>query len=179
MERQRNCVSVAQPCLPLCDSMNCSPPGSSVHEILQARILEWVAIPFSRGSSPPQGLNPGLLHWRQILYHLSHQGRPLSRIAKTILKKKNNVGKISLPAFKTLHGYSNQDQRDRHIDQWNRVENSEIDGNKCAQLIFSQKCKNNSVEERQPTNGAGTIEYSWTKQANEQTKDSNDQNPSN
>ena len=34
--------------------MNCSPPGSSVHEILQARTLEWVAIPFSRGSSRPR-----------------------------------------------------------------------------------------------------------------------------
>ena len=35
------------------DTMDCSPPGSSVHGILQARIPEWVAIPFSRGSSPP------------------------------------------------------------------------------------------------------------------------------
>ena len=35
----------------LCDPMDCSPPGSSVHGILQARILEWVAISFSRGSS--------------------------------------------------------------------------------------------------------------------------------
>ena len=38
-------------CLTLCDPMDCSPPGSSVPRILQARILEWVAIPFSRGSS--------------------------------------------------------------------------------------------------------------------------------
>ena len=44
-------VLVAQLCLTLCDTMDCSPPGSSVHGILQARILEWVAIPFSRGSS--------------------------------------------------------------------------------------------------------------------------------
>ena len=36
-----------QSCPTLCDPMDCSPPGSSVHEILQARILEWVAIPFS------------------------------------------------------------------------------------------------------------------------------------
>ena len=41
----------AQSCLTLSDPMNCSPPGSSVHGILQARILEWVAIPSSRGSS--------------------------------------------------------------------------------------------------------------------------------
>jgi len=44
-------VLVAQSCPTLCDPMDCSLPGSSVHGILQARILEWVAIPFSRGSS--------------------------------------------------------------------------------------------------------------------------------
>ena len=42
------CVS-AQSCLSLCDPMDCSPPGSSVHGILQARILEWGAISFSKG----------------------------------------------------------------------------------------------------------------------------------
>ena len=45
---------VTQSCLILCDPMDCSPPGFSVHGILQARILEWVAIPFSRGSSRPR-----------------------------------------------------------------------------------------------------------------------------
>ena len=42
---------VAQSCTTLCDPMDCSPPGSSVHGILQARILEWIAMPSSRGSS--------------------------------------------------------------------------------------------------------------------------------
>ena len=45
---------VVQPCLTLCDPMDCSPPGSSVHGIFQARVLEWVAIFFSRGSSQPR-----------------------------------------------------------------------------------------------------------------------------
>ena len=45
---------VAQSCPILCDPVDCSPPGSSVHGILQARILEWVAISFSRGSSQPR-----------------------------------------------------------------------------------------------------------------------------
>ena len=45
---------VAQSCLTLCDPTDCSPPGSSVHEIRQAKVLEWVAIPFSRGSSQPR-----------------------------------------------------------------------------------------------------------------------------
>ena len=45
--------SVAQSCLTFCDSIHCNPQVSSVHGILQARILEWVTIPFSRGSSGP------------------------------------------------------------------------------------------------------------------------------
>ena len=45
-------------------------------EILQARILEWVAMPSPAGFIPTQGLNPCLPHCRQILYHLSHQGSP-------------------------------------------------------------------------------------------------------
>ena len=140
------CVcKVAQSCPTLCDPMDCSLSGSYVHGISQARIMEWVAISFSRESSDPgtepvslmspllasgffttappgkptwvlvsdslpprepesasllcpwsspgkntgvgchsllqgifptQGLNPGLLHCRRILYHLSHQGNP-------------------------------------------------------------------------------------------------------
>ena len=117
-----------QSCPTLCNAMDCSPPGSPVHGILQARMLEWVAMPSSRGSSQSrdpnyvsydcllhwhtvslpltpalgslygcmhvyiqyiyvfcavlshsdltQGLNSGLPHCRQILYHLSHQESP-------------------------------------------------------------------------------------------------------
>ena len=71
------CVLVAQLCLTLRNPMDYSPPASSVHGILQARILEWVVIPFSRGPSQPES-NPGLPHCRQILYCLSHQGSPFS-----------------------------------------------------------------------------------------------------
>ena len=45
---------VTQSCPTLCDLINCCPPGSSVHGILQARIMEWVAMPSSRGSSQPR-----------------------------------------------------------------------------------------------------------------------------
>ena len=48
------CGLVAQPCLILCDPTDCSPPDFSVHGILQARILEWIAIPFSRETSQPR-----------------------------------------------------------------------------------------------------------------------------
>ena len=61
-------VLITQSCPTLCDPIDCNPPGSFIHGILQARILEWVAIPF-----PTQGLNPALLYYEQILYSLSHQ----------------------------------------------------------------------------------------------------------
>ena len=54
-----------QSCLTLCDPMDWSPPGSSVHGMLQARILEWVAISSSRGSSQPRDRIPHLLHWQE------------------------------------------------------------------------------------------------------------------
>ena len=50
------CVLVTQLCPTLCDPMDSSLPDSSIHGILQARILEWVAIPFSRGSSRPRDI---------------------------------------------------------------------------------------------------------------------------
>ena len=76
-------VKVAQSCPTLCDSM-----GYPVHGNLQIRILEWVAFPFSRGIFPAQGLNPGLLHCRQILYQLSHKGSPriLERVAYLVCR---------------------------------------------------------------------------------------------
>ena len=70
----------AQSCLTLCDPMDCSPPGSSLHEILLARILEWVSMPSSRGSSRPKDWN-----WVSCIsciqagsLPLSHQGSSLS-----------------------------------------------------------------------------------------------------
>ena len=72
---------VAQSCLTLCDPIDCSLPGSSVHGISQARILEWVAIPFSRASS--QLRDPTLVsHFAGTAadsLRLSRQGSTLSR----------------------------------------------------------------------------------------------------
>ena len=58
-------VLVSQLCLTLCDAMDYSPPGSSIPGILQARILEWVAIPFSRGFSWPR-------EWTWVPYICRH-----------------------------------------------------------------------------------------------------------
>ena len=66
----------AQSCPTLCNPMDCSLPGSSVHEIFQARILEWVAISFSRASSQPRDrIQASHIVGRH--YHLSYQGSPL------------------------------------------------------------------------------------------------------
>ena len=64
-------AKLPQSCLTLCNTMDCNPPDSSVHGILQARILEWVAISSSRGSSQPR--HPTLISYvscisRRVLY---------------------------------------------------------------------------------------------------------------
>ena len=81
---------IAQLCPTLCDPVDCSLPGASVHGILQARILEWVAMLFSKGIFLNQGSKPGLLHFRQTLYHLSHQGslvQPLWQTVRRFLRR--------------------------------------------------------------------------------------------
>ena len=76
--------SVAQLCLTHCDPMACSPPGSSVHGMIQARILEWVAIFSSRGSSQPRDrTHVSCVSYisRWILYHSTTQEAPRTGIA--------------------------------------------------------------------------------------------------
>ena len=72
------CAKSLQSCLTLCNPMNCSPPGSSVHGILQARILEWVAVPFSRESSQSADWTrvSCLLHWQAGSLVLVPPGKP-------------------------------------------------------------------------------------------------------
>ena len=60
-------VLVTQTCPTLCNPTDCSPSGSSVHGILQAKILEWAAKPSSRGSSPAKG--------QTCVYYVSSIGR--------------------------------------------------------------------------------------------------------
>ena len=68
-------VLVAQSCLTLCNPMDCSPPGSSVHEIFQARILEWVAVP-SPGDLPNPGIKPGSPALQADYLPTEPQGKP-------------------------------------------------------------------------------------------------------
>ena len=84
---------VAQSCLTLCDPMDCSPPGSSVHGMLQARILECAAISFSMGIFATQGSNPVLLHCRFFTVWANRdyngQGRPVQRRNRGLEQRMN------------------------------------------------------------------------------------------
>ena len=74
--RESESVCGSELCLTLCDAMECGPSGSSVHEILQARTLERVSIPFSRGSSQPRDQTQVSCIAGRFFNCLSHQGSP-------------------------------------------------------------------------------------------------------
>ena len=78
-------------CLTLSDPMDCSPPGSSVHGILQARIQEQIAMSYSRGSSRPRDRTQVSCTGRWILYHKGHRGSPQCNYANRG-KHKPSVG---------------------------------------------------------------------------------------
>ena len=72
------CAKSLQSYLILCDPVDCSPPGSSVHGILQGRILEWVAMTSSKESSQPRDrTRVSLLHWQAGSLPLSPPGKPI------------------------------------------------------------------------------------------------------
>ena len=74
-----NCAKLLQSCPPLCDPMDCSPSGSSVHGILQTRILEWTDISSPKGSSPPRDqthISYVSCIGRQVLYQQCHLRSP-------------------------------------------------------------------------------------------------------
>ena len=105
-------ANLLQSCLTLWDPMDYSTPGSSVHGISQARILEWVAISFSRGSSQPRYwtcICLCLLHWRQILYPLRHLGSS-QKMLKPLITRETEIRTtmrycltlVRWPLFKSL-----------------------------------------------------------------------------
>ena len=93
-------VLIAQLCLTLCNPIDCSPLGSSVHGVFQARILEWVAISFSMGIFLTQGSNPGLLRSRQTLCSLSSvQFSSVAQSCPTLFDPMN----CSMPSLPVYH----------------------------------------------------------------------------
>ena len=116
---------VTKSCLTLCDPMDCSLPGSSVHGILQARTLEWVVMPSSRGS------NPGLLNCKWILYCLSHQGKPkhsgldnLSLLQGIFLTQESN--QVLLPCRQSLYQLSYQESPVLVAQSWGHKESLSV-----------------------------------------------------
>ena len=81
--RQFRCLVVANSL----QSDGLQPTRLSVHGILQAGMLEWVSISFSRGIFPAYGLNPGLLHCSQILYLLSYEGSPSREFTEQLIPR--------------------------------------------------------------------------------------------
>ena len=90
-----------QSCPTLCDPMDCSPPGSSVHGILQAR-LKWVAMSSSKGSSQPRDqtrISYVSCIGRRVLYHYCHQGSPICSTENIKLK----ISAFFQPGFIALY----------------------------------------------------------------------------
>ena len=89
-------AKLLQACLALCDPMDRSPPGSSVHGISQATVLEWVAMPSSRGSSQPRDPTPVsyVLHWQEG--PLAPPGKP----PRVVPSELSAVKDISPPSLK-------------------------------------------------------------------------------
>ena len=108
-------VKLTQLCPTLCDPMGHSPPISSVHGILQARILKWVVMPSSRGSSQPRDQTCTSYIsciGRQVLYHWHHLGNPLWWQPELIINKtasqkghKENYSHTHPVSSTIFHGY--------------------------------------------------------------------------
>ena len=90
-------AKLLQSCPTLCYLMDRSPPGSSVHGVLWARTLEWVAIPFSREFSQPRDqahVSYGFCIGRQVLYHWCHEGSPYTSHQWVNTRKSKDGSKI-------------------------------------------------------------------------------------
>ena len=122
--KPRSCCLVVTSYLTLCDNMDCSKPGSSAHGIYKARILEWVAISFSKGSSPTRDLiciSYGFCFGRQILY-FKPWGKFINRESLAISFSKGTWKlEYRLPRMKACQGkfyFSRNGCRDRNCLAW-------------------------------------------------------------
>ena len=120
----------AQSCPTLCNPLDCSPPGSSINGTLQARILEWVAMPFSSRSSQPRDQTCVFCIGREILYLLSHQGNPRLLLTLSLLSSSyelRNGAHICFIACSGLKAMCGQKGREPDVTvffnwhQWRRM----------------------------------------------------------
>ena len=92
MTQEKKESEVAHSRLTLCNPVDCNLPGSSVHRISPARVLEWVAISFSRGSSRPRDRTCASCIGRQVLYHWATREALYDTRSTHLKKKKKGVG---------------------------------------------------------------------------------------
>ena len=101
--RKRNyvlcCAKLLQSCPTVCNHLGCSPPGSSVHGILQARVLEWVAVSFFRGSSLPRD-GTQVSYWQLGSLPLAPPGKPEETMG--VIKKSWDQKVFGIEAFRFL-----------------------------------------------------------------------------
>ena len=115
-------AKLLQSCPTLCGPVDCSPPDSSVHGILQARILEWVAMPFSRGSSPPRDwthISYVSLHWQAGSLPPLPLGKPRGYYTSAVTQTEKDKTCIISLIYGGLKNKTNeqiQQNRNRFID---------------------------------------------------------------
>ena len=93
------------------NAVDCSPPGSSVHGTLQARILEWVAMPSSRRSSPPRDqthVSYVSCVGRQVLYHLHRLGSPGRQCGGSLNIENGNEFTVTPVDLKNIHNLKDE-----------------------------------------------------------------------
>ena len=139
LKRQSACMC-AQSCPTLCNPMDCSPPGSSVHGIFQARVLEWVAISFSRGSFWPRD------RWNLCLLHLSHWqagSSPLWRLGspKDNRKDQRNQDLVLWKDKQNWQTLRRQEKKDKELKQDHKWRSRNYNWYEEIQKIVKHLCK--------------------------------------
>ena len=140
-----HCCLVAKSCLTLCDPMDCSPPGSSVHGILQARVREWGAMPSSRGPSPPRDWTHGPCIGEQVLHHWATRKRHHTggTVVKNLLVDARDAGDLgSVPGSRRSPGGGDGNPNQSSILAW-KIPWTEKPGG-----LSPQSCRESGVTER-------------------------------
>ena len=147
--------------------MDSSQPGCSIHEIFQARILEWVVISFSRGSSQP-GSNLGLLHCRQMLYYIENSKDSTKKLLE-LINEYSQVAGYKISTQKSLAFlYTNNEKTEREIKEtipftiaMKRIKYLEINLLKKQKDLYIENYKTLMKEIKDDTNRWRNIPCLW------------------
>ena len=125
--------------LTLCDLINCSPPGSSVHGDSPGKNT-WVGChALLQGIFLAQGSNPGLPNYRRILYLLSHQGSPSMQLSSMKILKALKQDRIS-PSFNASWNTRNDGQVDTHSRKYTPTTHIKAKHFMCQEVIIKTTC---------------------------------------